>query len=472
LVFSSLFFLCVFLPLNLALYYVIKNRTYRNWLLIITSLIFYAWGEPVWITLLVFSTLFDYYNALVAGRNRGNWKSKAAVVVSVTGNLLLLGFFKYSGFIVENLNGLLGTDLQITAFGLPIGISFYTFQTISYVVDVYRGEIEAQQSFSKLLLFVSLFHQLVAGPIVRYQDIAGEIEHRVETLEQFNYGVSRFIMGLGKKVLIANTAGKICESFLGTDYSRLPVTGAWLGIFLFALQIYFDFSGYSDMAIGLGKMFGFTYKENFNYPYISRSATEFWRRWHISLGSFFRDYVYIPLGGNRRHYIRNLFVVWSLTGLWHGASWNFVVWGLYYFALIFIEKIFLLRVFEKLPAIVSRLYLWMAVLVGWVFFYHLDLGQALEFLGIMFGVKASAFSGPEVAIHFLNNAVFLLIAAVGCTPVMQYLGDRAKGLRTGEPGRIGAAAKVLPPLANMAVLILSIIFLVGQSYNPFLYFRF
>ncbi len=471
-VFSSLYFLCVFLPLNLALYYVINNRTYRNWLLIITSLVFYAWGEPVWIMLLVISTLFVYFNALVAGRNRGNWKGKAAIAVSVTGNLLILGFFKYSGFIVDNLNGLLGTDLQITAFGLPIGISFYIFQSISYVVDVYRGETEAQQSFFKLLLFVSLFHQLVAGPIVRYKDIAGEIEHRVETLEQFNYGVSRFIMGLGKKVLLANTAGKICESFLGTDYSRLPVTGAWLGIFLFALQIYFDFTGYSDMAIGLGKMFGFTYKENFNYPYISRSATEFWRRWHISLGSFFRDYVYIPLGGNRRHYIRNLFVVWSLTGLWHGASWNFVLWGLYYFALILLEKKFLLRVFEKLPAIVSRLYLWTAVLVGWVFFYHLDLGQALEFLGIMFGVKASAFSGPEVTIQFLNGAVFLFMAAVACTPVMKHLGDRAKGLLPGKPEGIFVVDKVLKPLANMVVFVLSIIFLVGQSYNPFLYFRF
>ncbi|HHX86894.1 MAG TPA: MBOAT family protein [Firmicutes bacterium] len=471
-VFSSLYFLSVFLPLNLALYYLIKNRTYRNWVLIITSLVFYAWGEPVWIALLIFSTLFVYFNALVAGRNRDNWKGRAAVAVSVTGNLLILCFFKYSGFIVDNLNGLLGTDLQIIAFGLPIGISFYIFQTISYVVDVYRGETEAQQSFFKLLLFVSLFHQLVAGPIVRYKEITGEIEHRVETLEKFNYGVSRFNMGLGKKVLLANTAGKICESFLGTDYSRLPVTGAWLGIFLFALQIYFDFSGYSDMAIGLGKMFGFTYKENFNYPYVSRSATEFWRRWHISLGSFFRDYVYIPLGGNRRRYIRNLFVVWSLTGLWHGASWNFVVWGLYYFVLIYIEKKFLWRVFEKLPAIVSRLYLWTAVLVGWVFFYHLDLGQALEFLGIMFGVKASAFSGPEVTIHFLNNAVFLFIAAVGCTPVMKHLGDRLKGLLPGKPDWIFVVGKVLKPLANMAVFVLSIIFLVGQSYNPFLYFRF
>ena len=472
-VFSSLYFLCVFLPLNLLLYYLIKNRTYRNWLLIITSLFFYAWGEPVWVTLLIFSTLFDYVNARVAGKNRDNWKGRAAVALSITGNLLILGFFKYAGFIAENLNSLLGAGLGVTAFGLPIGISFYTFQTISYVVDVYRGETEAQQSFPRLLLFVSLFHQLVAGPIVRYSDIAHEIEARVETPAQFNYGVRRFIMGLGKKVLIANTAGKLSESFLGTDYSRLPVTGAWLGIFLFALQIYFDFSGYSDMAIGLGKMFGFTYKENFNYPYISRSAAEFWRRWHISLGSFFRDYVYIPLGGNRRRHLLNLLVVWSLTGLWHGAGWNFVIWGLYYFALILVEKKLLLRVFEKLPSIVSRIYLWVAVLVGWVFFYHLDLGEALQFLGIMFGVKAAAFSGPEVAIHFLSNAVFLAVAAICCTPVTRFLGERLKRLFPEKQGGAAfLAGKVLPPLVGAAVLVLSIIFLVGQSYNPFLYFRF
>jgi len=471
-VFSSLFFLCVFLPLNLILYYAIKNRAYRNWLLIATSLLFYAWGEPVWVTLLVCSSLLVYYAALIVDRNRGNWKGKAALALSVAGNLFILGFFKYAGFIAENLNSLLGTELPVPSFGLPIGISFYTFQAISYVADVYRGEVKAQPSFFKLLLFVSLFHQLVAGPIVRYKDIAGEIEQRVETPEQFNYGVSRFIMGLGKKVLIANTAGEISKNFLGTDYARLPVAGAWLGIFLFALQIYFDFSGYSDMAIGLGKMFGFTYKENFNYPYISRSATEFWRRWHISLGSFFRDYLYIPLGGNRNHQVRNLFVVWALTGLWHGASWNFVIWGLYYFALILLEKKFLLRLFKKLPPIISRVYLWAAVLVGWVFFYHLDLEEALQFLGIMFGVKAAAFSGPEVALHFWNNALFLLVAAAGCTPLMKEMGKRLNG---GEPGKvpwISRIAKVAAPLANIAVLLLSIIFLVGQSYNPFLYFRF
>ena len=463
-VFSSLYFLTLFLPLNLILYYTLKSRSLRNWLLIVSSLFFYAWGEPVWVTLLVFSTLFDYFNAGVAGRHRGSWKGKAAVALSVAGNLLILGFFKYSGFIAGNLNSLLGINLQTTAFGLPIGISFYTFQTISYVVDVYRGEVEAQRSFFKLLLFVSLFHQLVAGPIVRYREIAGAIEHRVETPAQFNSGVSRFIMGLGKKVLLANTAGRLCENFLGTDYTRLPVAGAWLGIALFALQIYFDFSGYSDMAIGLGKMFGFTYKENFNYPYISRSATEFWRRWHISLGSFFRDYVYIPLGGNRKRHLANLLVVWALTGLWHGASWNFVIWGLYYFVLIFAEKTLLLGVFKKAPALLSRLYLWGAVLVGWVFFYHLDLGEALHFLGIMFGVKACAFTSPEVAIHFLNNALFLVIAVLGCTPAANYVLRRLRDTV--------AVNRVLLPLANIVVLVLSIIFLVGQSYNPFLYFRF
>ena len=471
-VFSSLYFICLFLPLNLVLYYGIRNRSYRNWLLIITSLIFYAWGEPVWVLLLIFSTLFDYFNALVVGRNRDRWLGKAALVLSITGNLLILGFFKYSGFLLNNLNLLLGIGLQTTTFGLPIGISFYTFQTISYVVDVYRGEIEPQRSFPRLLLFVSLFHQLVAGPIVRYKEIAGEIDHRIESWEQFNYGVGRFIIGLGKKVLLANTAGEIAVAFLGIDYAQLPVTGAWLGIFLFALQIYFDFSGYSDMAIGLGKMFGFTYRENFNYPYVARSATEFWRRWHISLGSFFRDYLYIPLGGNRRHHLRNLLVVWGLTGLWHGASWNFVLWGLYYFILIFMEKRFLLSFFEKLPVIISRLYLGVAVLVGWVLFYHLDLGKALEFLGVMFGVRAYAFSSPEVALHFMDNALFLVIATIGCTPLIRHWVKRLGEIKSGEEVANLKIVRILSPLVYMALFVLSIIFLVGQSYNPFLYFRF
>lgn len=453
------------------MYYIIKNRTYRNFILIFTSLLFYAWGEPIWVTILIFSTFLNYFIGLVAGENRKNWVGKAAVTMSVVTSLVILGFFKYSGFIVDNINYIFGTNFQMAKISLPIGISFYTFQIISYVIDVYKGRVDAQKSPFKLLLYVSLFPQLIAGPIVRYKDIAEDIDNRVETVAKFNYGVSRFIMGLGKKVIIANTAGKVAETFIGTDYARLSVLGAWLGIILFAIQIYFDFSGYSDMAIGLGKMFGFTYKENFNYPYISKSATEFWRRWHISLSSFFRDYLYIPLGGNRRHKVRNLFIVWLLTGLWHGASWNFVIWGLYYFILLFVEKLFLGKLLKKIPGIFSRIYLWVAVLVGWVFFYHTDLSQAMHFIGIMFGANNASFSSPEVSICFRNNAVFLAIAFIGCTPVLKLFYQKNKSRVRNAKGVL-VLESFVKPIFNVCVLILSIIFLVGQSYNPFLYFKF
>ncbi|HHV98804.1 MAG TPA: MBOAT family protein [Clostridiaceae bacterium] len=471
-VFSSLFFLCVFLPVTLILYFAVNNRNVRNWILIAASVFFYAWGEPVWVTVLLFSTFLDYYCALQAEKNRGDWRGKAAVAFAVTANLFILGFFKYSGFIADNINALLGTSIRVPGLNLPIGISFYTFQLISYVVDVYRGESEAQKSPFKLLLYISLFPQLVAGPIVRYQDIAWEIENRTATVKGFNNGVNRFIIGLGKKVIIANTAGEIAGNFLNTDYSRLPVLGAWFGIAMFALQIYFDFSGYSDMAIGLGKMFGFTYKENFNYPYISKSATEFWRRWHISLGTFFRDYVYIPLGGNRKHQTRNLFFVWFLTGLWHGASWNFIIWGLFYFVLIFLEKKVLLDLFNKLPVVFSRIYLLLAVLVGWVFFYHTDLGQAFRFLGIMFGINAASWSNGELYIHFTNNATFFAIAVIASTPLAKKLYESMnKRLKENLTGMC-ILDGVLKSAVNILILVVSIIFLVGQSYNPFLYFRF
>lgn len=459
-VFSSLFFLCIFLPVSLGLYYLIKNRTYRNLILILTSLFFYAWGEPVWISILIVSTLINWFLALKISENKNNWKGKAALTLSVAENLLILVFFKYSGFIAENINLVIGSNIGLGSVGLPIGISFFTFKIISYTADVYMGEVNAQKSPFKLLLYVSLFHQIMAGPIVRYKDMEEAIDNRVETVELFNDGVNRFIIGLGKKVLLSNTAAKVAVNFLGTDYTRLSVLGAWFGVILFALQLYFDFSGYSDMAIGLGKMFGFTYKENFNYPYISKSATEFWRRWHISLGSFFKDYVYIPLGGNRRFRIRNLFIVWLLTGLWHGASWNFIIWGLYFFVLICVEKLFFKKPLEMIPGIFSRIYLWVAVLVGWVFFYHTDLSQAFTFLGIMFGAKNTPFSSPEVSIHFWNNAVLLLIALIGCTPVFKGLNQKFK---------FGAFAK---PVFNTMVLILSLIFLAGQTYSPFMYFKF
>lgn len=470
-VFSSLLFLCNFLPVSLGLYYIIKNRTYRNWILILTSLLFYAWGEPIWISVLLLSTLINYFLGLIIAKHKRNPKGKAALIASVIENLAILAFFKYSGFFADNINQVFGTSFEIITVGLPIGISFYTFKIISYIVDVYKGDVEPAKSPFKLLLYVSLFHQLMAGPIVRYKDIDHEIDHRIETAEQFTAGVSRFITGLGKKVILSNTAAKVAEAFLDTDYTRLSVLGAWFGILLYALQIYFDFSGYSDMAIGLGKMFGFTYKENFDYPYISKSATEFWRRWHISLGSFFRDYVYIPLGGNRKFMVRNMFVVWLLTGLWHGASWNFILWGLYYFVLLFIEKLFLNKIFEKIPAIFSRIYLWVAVLVGWVFFYHTDLSQALTYLGIMFGAGSNPISSPEVNIHFLNNAVFLFLALIGCTPAMKRVYQKFR-TNIGECRSIALLEYITIPIINIAILVLSIIFLSGQSYSPFLYFKF
>lgn len=470
-VFSSLVFLCIFLPVNLFLYFISKNKTWRNWVLIISSLVFYAWGEPVWITAMIFSTLLSYISALIIEKFRGTGTAKVFLVLSVAVNLLILGTFKYSGFIIENINALLGIGLRKPEISLPIGISFYSFQIISYIVDVYRGEVEAQKSFTKLLLFVSLFHQLVAGPIVRYSDIAAQIEDRKVTPEGFSEGVSRFIIGLGKKVLIANTAGELAVNFLGTDYEKLPVTGAWLGILLYAFQIYFDFSGYSDMAIGLGRMYGFTYKENFDYPYISKSATEFWRRWHISLSSFFRDYVYIPLGGNRRHLARNLLIVWFLTGLWHGASWNFIIWGIYYFVLIYAEKLFFRKVLERIPRVFSHLYLILAVLVGWVFFYHTDISQALRFLGVMFG-NASAFTSSEVSLTFRSNAIFLIIAAVASTPLAKKAFEAIKKSFQGNRARVAFLDNVFRPAVNILILVLSLAFLVGQSYNPFLYFRF
>jgi Predicted membrane protein involved in D-alanine export len=469
-------FLFVFLPVNLILYFVIKNRTYRNTVLIITSLAFYAWGEPVWVVLLVFTSFFDYINGLIAGKYRGRWQSKAALIASISGNLFILGFFKYTDFLIGNINTVFGLNLPYTGFALPIGISFYTFQTISYVVDVYRGDVEAQKSPFKLLLFVSLFHQLVAGPIVRYKDIALQIDTRVITPDIFSQGVNRFVIGLAKKVMFANTAGEIQQVFLGANISNLSVFGAWYGIIMFALQIYFDFSGYSDMAIGLGKMFGFTYKENFDHPYISASATEFWRRWHISLGSFFKDYLYIPLGGNRHHMVRNLIIVWFLTGLWHGASWNFVLWGVYYGLLIILEKLLLQKILERIPKIISHIYSITVILVGWVLFYYTDMGKASAVLGIMFGFSRNAVFDINAKIYFLNNMFITAAAIIACLPITSILSQliqRKKGYE-GITGLqyAGLINDLFRPALNFTLLAASTIMLVGKSYNPFLYFRF
>lgn len=332
----------LFLPICLLLYFILHGIKARNYLLLVMSLLFYAWGEPKWIILMIVTTLIDYGAGLLVDQYRGQKLAKWALAGSVVITLSFLAVFKYLGFFNQNLNQIFGAELPTQIFNLPIGISFYTFQAITYVVDVYRGKAQVQRSYANLLLYVALFPQLIAGPIVRYTDIAAQLENREMTLPGFSKGITRFVTGLGKKVLLANIAGQVATSLIGGDLSKASVLGAWLGIFAYTFQIYFDFSGYSDMAIGLGHMFGFTYVENFNYPYISKSITEFWRRWHISLSTFFRDYVYIPLGGNRRHQLRNMFIVWALTGLWHGASWNFVLWGLYYFVFLHIPS-------KKLP---------------------------------------------------------------------------------------------------------------------------
>ena len=466
-VFASLTFLYIFFPATLLLYYLVPSIRYKNGVLILASLVFYAWGEPVWVSLLIISATADYIHGRIIANNRGTWKSTAALVSSVIINLGLLGVFKYSSLAVESVNSLTGLSFRVPSFALPIGISFYTFQTLSYTIDVYRGNAQAQKSYFRFLLFVSLFHQLVAGPIVRYRDIAGSLEHRPFRLKQFGTGISRFVLGLGKKVLIANTAGALAAPFLDGDPGKLSVLGAWWGIMLFAFQIYFDFSGYSDMAIGLGKMFGFEYKENFRYPYVSRSATQFWRRWHISLGSFFRDYVYIPLGGNRKRMVLNLLIVWFLTGLWHGAHWNFVIWGLFYGVLILIEKVLSRATGLKLPKPVGHLYLIIITLIGWAIFYFTDFARMTAFLRIMTGLGGVPLTNLQLTISITNNIFFVLAAALFCMPLLPLIRRWSR-----KSAWASVTAGLAGPLLNLALLALSTIMLIGSGYNPFLYFRF
>ncbi len=471
LVFSSLTFLYLFLPISLLLYFSVRNIKYKNYCLILISLTFYAWGEPIWVSLLLFSSFVDYFHGLIAEKHRENWKGKAAVISSLIVNLGLLGIFKYSDFIISNFNILTNLNIESYKFSLPIGISFYTFQTISYVIDVYRNKVEAQKSPAKLLLYVSMFPQLIAGPIVRYRDIAYEIDNRIITSKSVSQGINRFVIGLSKKVMIANIAGQLSDTFLKTQFTDLTVVGAWFGILMFAIQIYFDFSGYSDMAIGLGKIFGFNYKENFNYPYISKSATEFWRRWHISLGTFFKDYVYIPLGGNRKYYVRNLFIVWFLTGLWHGASWNFVIWGLYFGLLIFIERTVLMKVLEKLPKALTYIYFIVIVLVGWVFFYFTDLSSAFNVIGVMFGLGNVDLIDLSTRIYIVNNVYFTITAIILSTPILRIILNKlAKYCDNHKLLKVNV--DYIVPIVNVSLLLIATALLVGQTYNPFLYFRF
>jgi alginate O-acetyltransferase complex protein AlgI len=465
-VFASLVFLYAFLPANLVLYFAWSNPVWRNWLLIAFSLFFYAWGEPVWISLLLLTTTVDYGIGLLVERWRGTPRAMTAVIASLCSNLGLLAVFKYGGFFVETVNAALGTKLAAPPFTLPVGISFYTFQSISYVVDVYRGEVKAQRSWAKFLLFVSLYHQLVAGPIVRYQTIANQIDSRRHSVELFASGVLRFALGLFKKVCIANVAGELVKKTIGVDgLAGLSVADGWFGLAMYTLQIYFDFSGYSDMAIGLGRMMGFHYLENFDHPYVARSVTEFWRRWHISLSTFFRDYVYIPLGGRAHRPYRNLFIVWLLTGLWHGASWNFVLWGLYYGVLIALERAFLGAVLLKLPKVVQHLWLLFVVMVGWALFFFTDLSTLGAFLALAFGATGAPLVGADTAQLVLTHAFWLVFALALCLPLERRVFPDTQHERP-------AFVHLGRGLATVLFTLLATAMLVGKSYNPFLYYRF
>lgn len=469
-VFASLTFLYIFLPLNLVLYYLWPNRIYQNVLLTFFSFCFYAWGEPVWVFLLIFSATCDYLFGIWIEKTRPRHRAKLFMIASIVLNLSLLFVFKYSSFIIDNLNALFHIHIAKPEFeGLPVGISFYTFQTISYTVDVYRGQVKAQRSWLNFMLFVSLYHQLVAGPIVRYSEIANDITSRKTSLTGISEGITRFCIGLFKKVFIANVAGSLAEKYLGGNIHELTVVEGWYGIVMYSVQIYFDFSGYSDMAIGLGKMFGFHYGENFIYPYISKSVTEFWRRWHISLGTFFKDYIYIPLGGNRSHAIRNLFVVWLLTGLWHGANWNYILWGLYFGLLIYAERLFLMKQLAKLPGFVSHIYLLFFAVMGWAIFYFEDLHQMGTFFSVIFGFSGNAVSSISFSQVFWENFNWMLLTFLLCTPVYTYVSQWGKKLLY-QPQY--AMLILLVILFNLALLFTSSALLVGKSYNPFIYYRF
>ena len=466
-VFSSLSFLTLFLPLTLAAYYISPRRA-RNAVLFAVSLVFYAWGEPVYVLLMLFSALSDYAHGLLLEKWDGRpGLRRAALVSSVCINLGLLGFFKYAGLAVSTLNSALGTSLPVPAVALPIGISFYTFQTMSYTIDVYRRKCPAQHNLLTFGCYVAMFPQLIAGPIVRYVTVADELHSRRESFDGFYEGVCRFLIGLAKKLVLANGAGALWEAVSAQAPAQLSALSAWLGILAFAFQIYFDFSGYSDMAIGLGRMFGFTFPENFRYPYLSRSVSEFWRRWHITLGDWFREYLYIPLGGNRVSVPRNIFnlaIVWLATGLWHGASWNFLLWGGYFGLLLILEKFVFGKLLQRLPAFFGWLYTALAVLLGWVLFAFEDAGAGLSYLSAMLGGGAGGADASALR-SLLDGAGLLLLCALGSTPLCA---GALRQLKAAHP-RLHA---VLTAALLAAGFALCLTYVVDAGYNPFLYFRF
>lgn len=466
-VFSSLSFLTLFLPLTILLYFAVPRR-FRNLLLFLASLIFYAWGEPVYIVLMLFSSVVDYSHGLLMEKFDG-WPGvrRALLISSVVINLSLLGFFKYAGLVVSTLNAALSLSIPVPSVALPVGISFYTFQTMSYSIDVYRRNCPAQRDPIAFGCYVTMFPQLIAGPIVRYVDVMREINDRRETFEGFYLGIRRFLVGLAKKLILANGVGMLWDSVSAQPAASLSALSAWLGVLAYAFQIYFDFSGYSDMAIGMGRMFGFQFPENFRYPYVSRSVSDFWRRWHITLSTWFREYLYIPLGGNRVRVPRNIFnlaVVWMATGLWHGASWNFLLWGAYFGAVLIAEKFLYGKALSRAPGFVGWAYTALVVLVGWVFFALDDLGRGAAYLGAMFGGGAGAVDAYALR-ALLNYGAVLLLCAAASTPLASGALER---LRARRP-RAHSALTYALVIAGFA---LCLIYVVDAGYNPFLYFRF
>ena len=465
-VFASVPFLFVFLPAVLAAYFLCPRR-WHNAVLLVFSLFFYAWGEPVYILLMLSSITVSFLAGRALGRAHTPARRRAVLSASVAYHLLTLGFFKYADFLIGTVNSLFGLSLPLLSLPLPIGISFYTFQTLSYIVDVYRGVCAPQRRWDWLAMYVSLFPQLIAGPIVRYQTVEQQIAHRTVSRAQCAEGVRRFTVGLVKKVLLANSIGLVFTQILGNGALPQSVLAAWVAVAAYTFQIYFDFAGYSDMAIGLGKLFGFTFEENFNLPYLSRSITEFWRRWHISLGTWFRDYVYIPLGGNRCGWGRQLFniaVVWLLTGLWHGASWNFVLWGAYYAVLLMVEKLGLLRVLARLPRMLQHAYALFFIVVGWALFVCTEPGQLSGVFGALFGLSGVPLYDASSLFLLKNNVLLWLLLVFASTASFARLHTHLLSRRW--------YAEVLCPLGLAAALLACTAFIVSGSFNPFLYFRF
>lgn len=459
-VFSSITFLFYFLPIVLALYYLVPNK-FKNLILLISSFIFYFYGEPKYVLLMAFSIISTYICGILVDKYRGTKTVKLFLILEIIISIGLLIYFKYADFIIKNINLWLSQKIDLINVLLPIGISFYTFQMISYVVDIYRGEVKVQKNILKLATYVSLFPQLIAGPIVRYSTIEKQLENREYSINKFSLGVRRFVIGLGKKVLIANVIGTLVNTFfISEDKSILFY---WLYAIGVMLQIYFDFSGYSDMAIGLGKMFGFDFLENFNYPYIATSITDFWRRWHISLSSWFRDYVYIPLGGNRVSkikWIRNIMVVWILTGLWHGAEWNFIIWGIYFGILLIIEKLFLLKKTEKIPKFLKVIYTLFFVMISFIIFNG---NEIIENIKGLFGIGNISVISKESIYYLKSYFIVILIGIIGATPIMKNIVKKEK---------IKKFTNILELIYLFSILLLSTSYIIDGSFNPFLYFRF